>query len=350
MWKRVAVCPLALLLLLITSIMPARAQSEIERISLIASCQRKIASAGGRFAMQVIKETLKCTNGVAECQLQCEYGAFGPPCESNPPPLPPGCCDPDDPGSNAAFGACMTAADAVCAQSEAKIATHETKKQTRITAGCSALTPEELCGSQGDGLNFATLNAGCLALDPLYQCNLPNLIGCVGGPLERQLVDQISGLLDGRAGDAVAALNLQTAFPGIPVPVKVRNQVAEGTVDVWSFTGQAGDEIRVRVMTRDDNGNHTSNLQPMVVLLDSDIQTPVGDTDVKSVPCGVPNVCGGSCPTFNRRLPFSGTFYLAVKALGGGGCTGGKYRLVVVSPGGTVPVLAYDDVAPAAQR
>jgi len=344
MWKRSAVYPLALLLLLIAAITPARAQSEIDRIRLLGGCQRRIASAGARFAMLVIKETLKCTNDVAECQLQCDYGVFGPPCDSNPPP----CCDSDDPGSNAAFGACMAAAEEVCANTEAKIALNEDRKQDRITSGCSALTPEELCGAQGDGLNFATLNAGCLALDPSYQCYLPNLVGCVGGPLERQLVDQISGLLDARAGDAVAALHLQAAFPGIPVPVKVKNQVPEGKVDVWSFTGQAGDELRVRVMTRDDNGDHTSNLQPMVALLGSDIQTPVGDTDVKNVPCGVPNMCGGACQALNRRLPFSGTFYLAVKAVGGGGCTGGKYRLVLVSPGGTVPLLAYDDVDPAA--
>lgn len=315
---------------------------DIDRLSLVTGCQRKIASAGGRYAMQVLKETLKCTNEIAECQLQCEAGVFGPPCDSNPPP----CCDPDDRSSNAAFDECMTDADEVCATSQTKIVTHETKKQERITAGCSALTQEELCGAQADGLNFATLNAGCLALDPGYQCSLANLINCVGGPLERQLIDQISGLLDANAGDAVAAANLETAFPGIPVARKVKGQVAAGKVDVYAFNGQAGDAVRVRVMTRDDNGNHTSNLAPALALLDSNGVTPVANTDVKDVPCSLPNVCGSPCPAFNRTLPFTGTFFVAVRAAAVAGCTGGKYRLVVVSPGGQVPVLVQDDVDP----
>lgn len=343
MLKTVALCASAFVLLLVTS---AAAQNELDRISLIAGCQKKIASAGARFAMQVIKETLKCTNGVAECQLECDYGAFGPPCTSNPPPDPPGCCDSDDRTSNTAFDACMTAADALCAQSDVKIATAETKKQDRMTSGCTALTVEELCGAQGEGLNFATLNAGCLALDPAYQCTLPNLINCVGGPLERQFVDQISGVLDGRAGDAVAALHLQSVFPGIPVPAKVKGQVPAGKVDVWSISGQAGDEIKLRVMTRDDNGNGTSNLAPMLTLLGADGQTPVADSIVKNVPCGVPNVCGGQCAALNRRLPFTGTFYAAIKAVGSAACIGGRYRLIVTSPGGGVPVLVADDVDP----
>jgi len=329
------------LVLFMALLTPAHAD-QIEEIARIAKCQKKIAGAGARFAQRVIKNTLECTTEIAECQIQCENGVFGPPCDTNPPP----CCDPDDPGSNEAFTACMEDAEVVCAQMEAKIANDEVKKQDRITAGCSELTQEELCGSQGNGLNFAALNAGCLALDPGYVCNLPNLINCLGGPLERQLVDQISGLLGGRAGDAVAVMNLENVFPGIPVPRKVKGQVAEGKVDVWSLTGQAGDEIRVRVMTRDDNGNRTSNLQPVVVLLGADNQTPVADTDVRQVPCAVPNVCASTCPQFARHLPFTGTFSLAIRALGGGGCTGGKYRLVVVSPGGVVPLLVADDIDP----
>jgi hypothetical protein len=330
----------------LVALAPAARADQIERLALVASCQRKIASAGGRFAMQVIKETLKCTGAVSECQLQCEAGVFGPPCDSNPPPVPPGCCDSDDRTSNSAFDACMTDADQTCADADVKIATHETKKQERITAGCTPLTTEELCGSQGNGLNFATLNAGCLALNPAYQCSLPNLIACVGGPLERQLVDQISGLLDGRAGDAVAALNLESVFPGIPVPRKVKGQIAQGKQDVYSFSGQAGDEVRIRVITRDDNGNNTSNLQPVLMLLSNDQATPIADTNVRAVPCGVPNVCGGSCPTLKRTLPFSGTFYMTIRAAGSGGCTGGKYKAIVVSPGGTIPTLVGDDVDP----
>ncbi len=308
-------------------------------IAHVASCQKKIASAGARFAQQVIRDTLKCTNAVSECQVQCDYGVFGPPCDSNPPP----CCDPDDPDSEPGFAACMTKANDTCTEMDAKIANQETTKQAKITAGCSVLTQDELCGASGEGLNFATLNAGCLALNPGYVCNLPSLVQCVGGPLERQLVDQISGLLDARAGDAVAALNLEAVFPGIPIARKVKGQVAANKYDVWSFAGQAGDDVKVRVVTRDDNGNQTSNLAPTVTLLNATSVT-VADTNVRQVMCSVPDVCGATCPTFERTLPFDGTFYLAVGASTATGCTGGKYRLIVVSPGGATPVLIGDDV------
>ncbi len=335
----------AALAALVSVMLAASASADVSdpaAIARIAGCQKKIASAGARFAQQVIRDTLKCTNEVAKCQVQCELGAFGPPCDTNPPP----CCDSDDPDSTQGFHDCMAAADETCSEMDTKIVQQEAVKQSKITAGCSALTQDELCGAQGNGLNFASLNAGCLALNPGYQCDLPSLVQCVGGPLERQLVDQISSLLDQRAGDAVAALNLESIFPGIPVARKVKGQVAAGKVDVWSITGQAGDEIKVRVLTRDDNGNDTSNLAPAVALMTGPSSSNVADTNVRSVQCPVPSVCGATCPTFQRTLPFDGTFYLAVQASSMGSCTGGKYKLIVVSPGGSVPTLVADDVNP----
>jgi len=47
-----------------------------------------------------------------------------------------------------------------------------------------------------------------------------------------------------------------------------------------------------------------------------------------------------------RTLPFDGTFYLAVSAVADGGCTGGKYKLLVTSPNGSTPQLVADDVDP----
>src|SRR5215469_7919878 len=79
----------------------------------------------------------------------------------------------------------MAEANAECDEQNAKIALYETQKQTKITNACSALTTEELRGANDDGLNFATLNAGCLALDPNYTCSLQGLMNCVGGPLQR---------------------------------------------------------------------------------------------------------------------------------------------------------------------
>jgi hypothetical protein len=319
--------------------LPATAFADIVEV---AKCQKTFAREGAKFAQRVIKGTLRCTNEIAECQIQCEEGVYGPPCDPNPAP---GCCDPDDPSSNGAFQTCMTIAQAVCDIETAKIDDYEAKKVDAITKGCIHVSPEELCGAQTPGLNFATLNAGCQALNPGYTCDLTNLINCVGGPLMRQLLDQLSATLDPRAGEAVATLNLTSAFPDIPIARKVTGQVAPGKTDVWALTGQAGDQIVVKVTTRDDNGNDTSNLQPRLTLLENDGVTTVVDTTVRSVPCAFPNVCGGSCSLFKRSLPFSGTFRLAVSACTSTGCTGGKYRLVVTSPGGVVPTLVQDDVS-----
>src|SRR5262249_18476453 len=162
-----------------------------------------------------------CTQKIGICQVQCEQGLYGP-------------CDPDDRGSNASFDECMTGADAECAKQNANIARYETLKQAHITSGCEELTQDELCGASTQGLNFVALNAGCQALDPNYTCNLTNLINCVGGPLERQLADQVSALLDPRAPDAIQAssTSTQALFPSLPITRKRKEDVAAGKVDL----------------------------------------------------------------------------------------------------------------------
>jgi hypothetical protein len=313
----------------------------VPEVQLVAHCQKQFASAGAKFAEKVIRATLKCTDAVVECQVQCDAGVFGPSCDTSPPP----CCDSDDPSSNQAFGDCMADANAECDDQNAKIALYETQKQTKITNACSALTTDELCGANDDGLNFATLNAGCLALDPNYTCSLQGLMNCVGGPLQRTLAEQASALLDPRAPDAAAAIGLHGLFSGLGVTRKVKENVPAGKADVWAISGQAGDQITVRIKTRDDNGNGTSNLHPTLTLLGADL-TPVADTIVRNVPCAVPNVCGASCQAFTRSLPFNGTYYIEVGAAPATACTGGIYRLLVTSPNGTMPTLAQDDITP----
>ena len=326
--------------ILLAAAAPAAAVTLTE-LQLVTHCQKQFASAGARFAEKVIRATLKCTDAVVECQVQCDAGIFGPSCDTAPPP----CCDSDDPSSNQAFGECMADADAECADQNAKIATYELQKQAKITNACSALTTEELCGANDDGLNFATLNAGCLALDPSYTCSLTGLVNCVGGPLQRTLAEQTSALLSPRAPDAAAAIGLHGMFAGLGVTRKVKQAVPAGKADVWAISGQAGDQVSVRVKTRDDNGNGTSNLRPSIALLGADL-TPVADTIVRNVPCPVPNVCGASCQAFTRSLPFNGTYYIEVGAVPNAACGGGMYRLLVTSPTGTTPVLAQDDVTP----
>jgi hypothetical protein len=308
-------------------------------IGTVARCQRRIASEGANFAKRTIFATLKCMDAISLCQIQCESGVFGAPCSNNPPP----CCDPDDPDSNATLASCLVNAQRTCDFQTSRIAAFEAQKQAKIATACSLLTNDELCGAQAEGLNFATLNAGCLALDPSYTCNVPNLIACLGGPLQRALLDQTSALLSPRAADAVAALNLQAAFPDIPVSQKVNGTVAAGNADVFEFTGNAGDEVVVRVRTRDDTGANGSLLHAALTLLEAD-GTPV-PINVKDVPCGVPTACGAECPIFRRRLPSDGTFRVAVRALADGPCTGGKYKVVLVGRAGSPPpVLVGDDV------
>src|SRR4029077_20702791 len=125
--------------------------------------------------------------------------------------------DPGSPNFNIAFADCMNVAQSVCDSETNKRALYETSKQDSIIASCNVLTQDQLCGASTSGLNFVTLNAGCQALDPNYTCNLTILVNCVGGPLERALLDQISATLSPRASDAVAALNLEAEFPDIPV-------------------------------------------------------------------------------------------------------------------------------------
>jgi hypothetical protein len=312
----------------------------IPEVEQIGRCQKGIASAGAKFALKSIRSTLKCTNAVAECQIQCDYGVFGPSCNTSGPP----CCDSDDPNSNTAFGLCMLAADAVCSEQDANIDEYELSKQTKIINSCGSLTIDQLCGANGDGLNFALLAAGCQALDPTWTCSLNGILSCVGGPLQQQLTDQISALLDPRAPEAVAAIGAQNRFQGIPVTRKAKEDVAAGRTDIFAITGAAGDEIIVRVKTNDDTGTGGSTLKPTLRLLNVDMASTVADTTLRSVPCAVPNACGSTCPMFRRVLPYDGTFFLSVSGAAAPGCGGGGYRLVVTSPSGSPVALVADDI------
>ena len=318
------------------------AVSAVANIKEVAKCQKQFAVAGANFAKRVIRANLKCTTGISVCQIQCELGVFGPPCSANPPP----CCDPDDLGSNATFAACMGRADGTCMRQAGNIDNWEASKQISIVDACSRVTTEELCGAETPGLNFRVVATGCAELNPGFTCSLWDVIDCVGGPLERQLADQITALLDPRAGDAISVLGLEDRFPGIPRERKVRGTVGAGTVDVWAIDGLAGEEFSVSVDTRIDNGDGSTGLQPVLSLLDRDGETRVDDTKIREEACAVTSTCGGTCPLFTRRLPFSGTFYISVGAQDGIGCTGGKYKLVVRSPRGSRPTLVADDVPP----
>jgi len=309
-------------------------------IQQLLRCQKTIAKSGARFANKTVKSTLRCTNEVVECQVNCDEGVYGPSCQSNPPP----CCDSDDPGSNAAFQICMDEAAVRCDKENAKIASAEQKKQDSITHKCEELTLDELCGAETPGLNFGQLSAGCQALIPGWTCDLPNLLECVGGPMEEQLSGQIAELLDPRAGEALTAAGLGSEFAGISTVYKLKGDLAAGKTDVYSIEGRADEKIVVAVKTMDDTGSDASTLEPVLTYIGTDGTTPVGSTSIVNVGCTTPTTCGASCPTFKRRFPFTGTFFLAVTATENSGCGAGAYQLVVKTEGGPGPMQILDEV------
>ena len=106
--------------LLLPTFDTAAAQSDIAKL---LRCQKTMAKAGASYANRTVKSTLKCTNEIVECQVNCDEGVYGPSCITNPPP----CCDSDDPGSNEAFGDCMVEAEETCDREAQKIVSAEAK-------------------------------------------------------------------------------------------------------------------------------------------------------------------------------------------------------------------------------
>ena len=317
---------------------PVTSSADLSDIAPLLKCQTRIAKQGARYANKVIKSTLKCTSEIVECQVNCDEGVYGPSCIGNPPP----CCDSDDRMSNASFDECMDDADFTCSKEDGKIASAELRKRDSIFDGCADLTTEQLCGAETPGLNFITMNAGCEALIPGYVCGLLPMLDCVGGPLEQDLAEKIGGLLSPRSGEALAAVG-STGFAGIARTHKFKDSLPSGKVDIWSIDGTADEEIRVRVKTTDDAGG-LSTLHPVLTYVASDGSTAVANTNVLTVPCSTANTCGEECPMFKRRFPFTGTFFLEVKAETTAGCGGGSYQLVVTTEGASAPVLAFDNI------
>jgi hypothetical protein len=328
----------------------AAAQTDITHL---AACQRRISGEGAKFAEKTINSELKCTQATDACVIDCENGLFGPVCGD--PPTPP-CCNPDDPNNppNTDFQNCLAGAQATCNIETAKMALWEQQKQDKILAACSPpkVLASSVCSTNTPGFHFATLAAGCQVEIPGWQCNgINDILTCVGGPLERQLVDQISGLLDPRAADALALLpaSIRAQFTNVPLSQRVKGALtAAGQYDVWSLPGlDEGDPLMARVETRDDTGTNQAFTQPSLVLLvavGSDYAIVPGTT-IGPQSCDVPNTCAQPCPIFKRTVPFSGTFYLAVTPNTASGCgPAGKYKLIVTTIGGVVPQLVGQDV------
>lgn len=335
-------------------VLPAAAHAQSTEVKRLASCQKKIAGEGAKYAQRIISSELKCMQEMDECIINCEAGVYGPVCED--PPVPP-CCNPEDPNNplNEDYLSCTIAAQYYCDQQVLKMDTWEHQKQDRITSACSPpnVSPTQLCTTETAGLHFATMAAGCQAVIPGWQCNgIADVLACVGGPLQKQLLDQISGLLDPRAADAVALLPASTRekFANLPVTVRVKDVLTSaGAYDVWSLPSlKGGDPLVVRIETGDDTGADQSLVEPQVRLIAQvgSEYAIISGTNVRDQACAVPNACGQPCPMFKRVVPFDGTFYVAVSPDTSNGCgTSGKYKLFVSTVGGVVPQLVADDVS-----
>jgi hypothetical protein len=116
-----------------------------------AKCQKSIAKEGARFALRVLRSTLRCTEGISECQIQCELGVYGPSCETSPPP----CCDPADTSSKQHLCRLHGRGRGLWSVRRGSV-TYESSKVSHIIAACNARHPGGACGaSRGPQLRAA---------------------------------------------------------------------------------------------------------------------------------------------------------------------------------------------------
>jgi hypothetical protein len=114
-------------------------------------------------------------------------------------------------------------------------------------------------------------------------------------------------------------------------PADVSHPTGQIQGDLWAFEGRAGDVIDVRIDTRDDNNNTTSNLDPILFLRRPDGSLLFGGDD--NVACSREPVCGYACPLLiGFPLDQSGRWEIVVRDYGGSGCLSGSYTLGVEGP------------------
>ena len=114
--------------------------------------------------------------------------------------------------------------------------------------------------------------------------------------------------------------------------------------DVWTFVvPEPGAPVRIGVDTRDDNGDGTSNLDPVAFLFDETGATffGVGDDEVS---CTRAPVCGFACPQIGPLFLPPGTYKVVIRDFDtatatDAQCIGGAYVLSVAGPVGQVEAL-----------
>jgi len=114
--------------------------------------------------------------------------------------------------------------------------------------------------------------------------------------------------------------------------------------DVWTFVvAEPGAEVRIRVDTRDDNNNATSNLDPTAFLFDQTGATLFGAGD-EGVPCTREPVCGFACPQIGPLFLPPGEYKVVIRDFGpvtltDVQCMGGAYVVSVAGPADQVKAL-----------
>jgi hypothetical protein len=95
--------------------------------------------------------------------------------------------------------------------------------------------------------------------------------------------------------------------------------------DLWSFKCPAGGYFGIFVDTMNDNANSTSNLDPMLEVVDSKGNfIDFGDDDF---PCAYAPTCGYGCPAVGYTPCGSGTHTVAVGSVPGYCKGGGGYKV-----------------------
>lgn len=120
----------------------------------------------------------------------------------------------------------------------------------------------------------------------------------------------------------------------VPNSITYGSPLVQG--DKWTFSGYPKEDVVIKVDTRDDFGNETSGLDPVVILLDPQGNEVAWEDD--NAECSVDPVCGFSCPRLHYELTSSGRYTIIVRDYnhavydeGYEQCNGGSYHLSLES-------------------
>jgi hypothetical protein len=145
------------------------------------------------------------------------------------------------------------------------------------------------------------------------------------------------GVLLAASTPSLAAGQIVSRLQNVPNSTTVGSDLVQG--DEWTFKGNAGAVVLIRLDTRDDTGRSESLLDPVLVLKGPSGRVVSYNDD--GFACSVTPVCGFACPEIRVRLPVTGTYRIVARdfdsaSITDAQCTGGSYLLQFQS----APVIA----------